>query len=110
MTDLGNPGDLQMSVRSEGADLWVEAAGEVDISTSPRWEKVISDGVASKPNRIYVDMHGVSFIDSSGLAVLVRCHALADSQGCQLIVRAPSRQVDRVLALAGLSQHLTIEA
>ena len=110
MTDLDNPGELQVSVRSEGTDLWVEAAGEVDISTSPRWEKTISDGLTTKPGRIYVDMHLVSFIDSSGLAVLVRCHALADSQGCQLIVRAPSRQVDRVLALAGLNQHLTIEA
>jgi anti-sigma B factor antagonist len=110
MTDLGNPGDLQVSVRSEGPDLWVEAAGEVDISTSPRWEKAISDGITSKPGRLYVDMHRVSFIDSSGLAVLVRCHALADRQGCQLIVHAPSRQVDRVLVLAGLSQHLTIEA
>jgi anti-sigma B factor antagonist len=110
MTDFENPGDLRVSVRSEGPALWVEAEGEVDISTSPRWEKAISEGVAAKPDRIYVDMHLVSFIDSSGLAVLVRCHALADSQGSQLIVRAPSRQVDRVLALAGLSQHLTIEA
>jgi anti-sigma B factor antagonist len=110
MTDLDNPGDLQVSVRSEGPDLWVEAAGEVDISTSPRWEKAISEGVATRPKRIYVDMHLVSFIDSSGLAVLVRSHALAETQNCQLIVRAPSRQVDRVLELAGLNHHLNIEA
>jgi anti-sigma B factor antagonist len=109
MTDSDYPDGLVVDVRSEGADLWVEAHGEIDISTSPKWEAAIVDGLTTGPKRILIDMHGVSFIDSSGLAVLVRSDARADSQGCRLIVRAPTRQVDRVLALAGLSRHLTIE-
>jgi anti-anti-sigma factor len=109
MTNLDQPGNLRVTVREEGSDLWVEAQGEIDISTSAQWEKAITDGLATQPDRLYVDMHLVSFIDSSGLAVLVRCHARADGQGGLLIVRSPTRQVERVLTLAGLNQHLTIE-
>jgi anti-sigma B factor antagonist len=109
MTDSEYSDGLVVDVGSEGSDLCVAAHGEVDISTSPKWEAAIAEGLAQRPERILIDMHGVSFIDSSGLAVLVRSDARADSQGCRLIVRAPSRQVDRVLVLAGLSRHLTIE-
>ena len=110
MTNPEQPGTLQVTVRAEGSDLWVEARGEIDISTSAQWEKAISDGLTSRPDRLYVDMHLVSFIDSSGLAVLVRCHSRAGKQDCAMIVRAPTRQVERVLALAGLNDHLTIES
>ncbi len=109
MTNPEPPGTFQVLVRAEGSDLWVEAQGEIDISTSAQWEKAIADGLATRPDRLFVDMHLVSFIDSSGLAVLVRCHARAGSQNCALIVRSPTRQVERVLTLAGLNQHLTIE-
>jgi anti-sigma B factor antagonist len=109
MTDSDYSDGLVVDVRSEGPDLCVEAHGEIDISTSPKWEAAIAEGLTKRPARILIDMHGVTFIDSSGLAVLVRSDALADSRGCQLIIRAPTRQVDRVLALAGLSRHLTIE-
>ena len=109
MTNPEQPGSLHVLVRAEGSDLWVEAHGEIDISTSGQWEKAIADGLATRPDRLYVDMHLVSFIDSSGLAVLVRGHARAAGQECSLIVRSPTRQVERVLTLAGLNQHLTIE-
>jgi anti-sigma B factor antagonist len=109
MTNPEQPGSLQVLVRSEGSDFWVEAHGEIDISTSAQWEKAITDGLTTAPDRLYVDMHLVSFIDSSGLAVLVRCHSRAGKQDSALIVRSPSRQVERVLALAGLKEHLTIE-
>jgi anti-sigma B factor antagonist len=103
------PAPLQVDVRSEGSVIWIDTAGEIDISTSPRWEGAMANALAARPDRIYVEMHRVSFIDSSGLAVLVRYHGLADSQNCQLIIRSPAQPVDRVLGLAGLKQHLTIE-
>jgi anti-anti-sigma factor len=109
MTNLEQPGALQVVVRAEGSDLWVEAQGEIDISTSGQWEQAIADGLATRPDRLYADMHHISFIDSSGLAVLVRCHTRADSQNCAFIVHSPTRPVERVLTLAGLNQHLTIE-
>jgi anti-sigma B factor antagonist len=109
MTNPEQPGSLQMRARTEGSDFWIEAQGEIDISTSGQWERAIADGLITQPDRLYVDMHLVSFIDSSGLAVLVRCHTRAGSQNCALIVRSPTRQVERVLALAGLNEHLTIE-
>jgi anti-anti-sigma factor len=103
------PGVLHTALRSEGTDVWVDTRGEVDLSTSAKLERAITDGLAAGPARIYVDMSLISFIDSVGLAVLVRCHRLADREGCQLIVHSPTRQVDRAITLAGLDQYLRIE-
>jgi anti-sigma B factor antagonist len=103
------PPTFQVATRADESAVWIDTAGEIDISTSPTWEKAINDALAKRPGRIYVDMHRVSFIDSSGLAVLMRCDGLADKQDCKFIIRSPARQVDRVLALAGLKQRLTIE-
>jgi anti-anti-sigma factor len=103
------PGELYTALRTEGLDVWVDSSGEVDLYTSGKFERAIADGLATGPARIYLDMSLISFIDSVGLTVLVRCHRLAEGQGCQLIVHSPTRQVDRALVLAGLDQYLRIE-
>jgi anti-sigma B factor antagonist len=108
MTDA-EPGVLHTGLRTDGPDVWVDTSGEIDLSTAKQLEKAIADGLTTQPARVYIDMHLVSFVDSVGLAVLVRCHRLAGGQGCQLIVHSPTRQVARTLALAGLDQYLTIE-
>jgi anti-anti-sigma factor len=109
MSDAGSD-IFQVETGVEESDIWIRTVGEIDVSTSPKWEKAIVDSLATAPDRIYVDMRRVSFIDSSGLAVLVRCHAMADDQNSHLIIWSPSRTVVRVLELAGLKHHLTIEA
>jgi anti-sigma B factor antagonist len=103
------PSGLRTALRTEGNDVWVDTSGEVDLSTSGKLERAIADGLATGPARIYIDMSRISFIDSVGLTVLVRCHRLADRQGCQLIVHCPTRQVDRAIVFAGLGQLLRIE-
>jgi anti-sigma B factor antagonist len=84
-------------------------AGEIDVCTSHQLEKAIDDGLTIRLDRIDLDLHLVSFIDSFGLTVLAKSHQLADRPGCWLIVRSPTRQVDRSLALGGLDQYLHIE-
>jgi anti-sigma B factor antagonist len=103
------PPAFRAATRADEVGIWIDTSGEIDALTSPIWEKAMNDALAARPDRIYVDMHLVSFIDSSGLAALMRCHGLADKQHCKLIIRSPARQVDRVLALAGVKQRLTIE-
>ena len=103
------PGVLHTALRAEGSDVWVDTSDEIDMFTSSKLEKAVADGLTTHPARIYLDMRLVSFIDSSGLTVLVRCHRLAARQGCRLIVHSPTRQVDRALTFGGLDQYLTIE-
>lgn len=50
---------------------------------------------------VVIDLSGVSFIDSSGIRLLIRVHQ-ADHGGGGLIVRSAQPQVARVLRIAGL--------
>lgn len=45
--------------------------GEIDLHVSPRISASMATMVAEKPKQIVVDLSKVSYIDSSGLAVLI---------------------------------------
>jgi anti-sigma B factor antagonist len=45
--------------------------GEIDLHVSPRVSEKLGDIIKPKPSRVVVDLSRVSYIDSSGLAVLI---------------------------------------
>lgn len=64
-------------------DLYTAARQELDAGRDP----------------IVLDMEKVSFIDSTGLGVLVSCHTSASTRGATLILRNPSPKVEDVLRI-----------
>src|SRR5437588_12361907 len=68
--------------------------GEIDLNVSPRIASTFSEMIRKKPSRLVVDLSRVTYIDSSGLAVLIGdmqdvdeyCGKLAVA-GCQDTVR-----------------------
>src|SRR6476646_8977640 len=56
----------------QGDDPGVVASGELDVATVPELKDALTDLIDRNPGTsVWVDMAGVSFIDSSGLGVLV---------------------------------------
>ena len=85
----------------------VSAVGEVDFGTQGQLERALADlGADQRP--VELDLSGVSFIDSSGLATLLSMRNLLAERGGMLVLRAPSDAVRRVLELAGLSEAFAI--
>jgi len=86
----------------------VAVAGEIDLSSSNllrvRLLNVLS---ALHPHHIEVDLAGVTFLDCSGLTVLVVLGQVAARTGCRLRITNPHRMVRRVLDLTGLLDVLT---
>jgi anti-anti-sigma factor len=72
-------------------------SGEIDMATAPEL-----DDLAAVHGPLVLDLQGVSFIDSMGIAALVRLHKRCDHDGCTLRIEACSRPVERVLQLVGL--------
>jgi anti-anti-sigma factor len=56
-----------------------------------------------------VDLSGVTFIDSSGLRVVLEVHQALERAGRHLVLVAPSRPVARLIQVAGLSSHLHLD-
>ena len=62
-----------------------------------------------RPRRVYLDLSGVDFMDSSGLGLIMGRYALAKEIGGDLVVTEPTPGVERVLRLAGLERVVRIE-
>ena len=62
-----------------------------------------------RPRRLYLDLSGVDFMDSSGLGLIMGRYALMKEIGGDVVVCEPSAGVERVLKLAGLERVVRIE-
>lgn len=87
----------------------IELAGEVDLSQSPLARQQIL-GVVERGAHLLVDMAGVSYIDSSGVASLVEGYQAARRKGQSFGLVAVSDSALSVLSLARLDKVFPIHA
>ncbi len=83
----------------------IAIAGELDISNVDDIERDCTDAVAPSSGSIVFDLADLSFMDSSGLAMLLRIAARVESTS----IRRPSRAVQRILEATGLTGRFRIE-
>lgn len=62
-----------------------------------------------RPRKIVLDLSEISFMDSSGLGLIMGRYALARDLGCAMTLRAPSVAVMKILSLAGMERMIKIE-
>ena len=82
----------------------VRVAGELDSSNAHRLAATMSAITAGHPSSVVFELDGLRFMDSAGLAILVR--AAADIADVEL--RDPSPIVMRLLELTGLTSVLRV--
>ena len=100
---------MAYEVRSEGDTTVVSLSGDVDLDNSPQVRTVLLKSVREK-QAVLVDMSGVSYIDSSGIASLVEAYQSARRAHTSFALVAVSDAAMRVLELARLDQVFTIHA
>jgi anti-sigma B factor antagonist len=83
----------------------IKLTGEVDMSNVDALREVIEPVMESEPERVDFDLSGLEFMDSSGIALLLRVAATAQS----VYLREPSTLVRRLVEATGLSDVLRIE-
>ncbi|MBH0774757.1 STAS domain-containing protein [Nocardia bovistercoris] len=78
-------------------------AGEVDLATAPALETAIEGILAAKPAALIIDLSGVSFLASAGMAALVAAHQRA-GQATTIAVVADGPATSRQLKMTSLDQ------
>ena len=78
----------------------VTVEGEVDMASIPALRVALDD--VESDHELILDCSGVTFMDSSGLSVLVTLWSRLQERGGSLHVRNPSPAVRRVMELTGL--------
>jgi anti-sigma B factor antagonist len=91
--------------KREGDSLTVAVAGEIDLSTAAHLATAIRDAEQTEVNRIVVDLSAMSFVDSTGLSVLLEAIKRTRSDGNRLsFVPSKHEAVTRVLALTDTTE------
>jgi anti-anti-sigma factor len=93
---------LEISATADGWTL----SGEIDAHTAPRLAAAMTELPAAV---VTVDMAGVSFMDSSGLRVLMDATTRARESGGDLVVASPSPTVARLVEISGLGDQLRLD-
>ena len=83
--------------------------GEIDLHISPRVERSLASMIKKRPAQVVVDLSGVTFIDSSGLAVLIRAMQDVQKYGGKLSLSGINDNVRPIFEMAQLDQVFLIE-
>jgi anti-sigma B factor antagonist len=98
---------MDLITRECDGQVVVSLRGELDVADAARVAAALAQ-VAARARQVIVDLEGLEFIDSSGLAALVRARKHARLAGGDLLLAAPQRQVLRVLAITRLADVFSV--
>lgn len=103
LDDDGTP--LAVTVEDRGGVYVVHVDGEVDLSTAPLLDGALEAGLSSGRPTVVVDLRRVSFVDCTGIGLLIQARSRACREGTRLHVLA-GRAVARTAALLDLTVTL----
>ncbi|NUR07540.1 MAG: STAS domain-containing protein [Nocardioidaceae bacterium] len=86
----------------------VVASGEVDLATAPSLRQAISDHLAAGQTLLLLDMTDVTFIDSTGLGILVGAAKKARGLGGSMRLVCDNPRILRLLTITGLARALPV--
>lgn len=85
----------------------VALTGELDAHTVGRLRSLLAEHLLAGPGNLVIDLSGLTFIDSAGLAVLIAADKGVRRAGTRMVLAAPRAPVSKVLSLTGLDAVLT---
>ncbi len=92
-----------------GRSVTVAVRGEVDGASSAVLRGLLLDIVDGQGNlSVALDLSEMTFIDSSGLAMLMEMHGRAVERGGTFVLRNPRPSTTKVFEIVGLGRILTI--
>jgi anti-sigma B factor antagonist len=96
----------RLHLRPGAADGELALSGELDVATTSSLDTRLR--AADAGETVTLDLSGITFIDSSGLRVLIEHHQRFESAGGRLQLVKVSSRASRLLEMAGLSEHLHV--
>jgi anti-sigma B factor antagonist len=105
----GTSDQLTIGLEPDPQGIRITLVGEVDLATVGELDRLLDDLAQCGHSRLLVDLHGLEFMDSTGLTSIMRAVRAADANGHRLTVSRGSPHVQRLFELAGVVDRLTFE-
>ena len=100
--------NLQIKSEIAGDVTILSPHGDVDLSAAPELRAVLSPILESDEPRLLVDLAGVSFMDSTGVGIMVNAFNRVHEKQGAIAFCAPTPRVHRVLQISGLLLKLPV--
>ncbi len=90
--------------------LYLLPDGELDMAASDQFYKKITDELNKHGLRmVWLDFHHITFIDSSGLGVLLKCYRRLAPLNGKMVITHANEQVYRLLLASGMHRIMEID-
>ena len=97
-----------MQININGRVLAAALAGELDYHKAERFRTQIDAAFEKSSCRhILLDMGGVSFMDSSGIGMIIGRYKKAEMRGGRLVISGMSAPIAKVFEVSGLAKIVT---
>ena len=82
--------------------------GELDVASAPTLEHAVARALDGQGGEFWLDVSGLTFMDSTGAQGLIRVQNRVGALGRRLVVVSPTRAVRRVIDLMRLDDVLDV--
>ena len=86
----------------------VSLKGQIDLHVSPKVAESLAALIKQRLSPVVVDLSDVTYIDSSGLAVLINAEQNVETYGGKFMLAGVQPEVQSILEVAGLSQFFLV--
>lgn len=103
---MGAPDQLQIDQRQESDRVVLTLTGELDMANAPLLQSAVEEPPLAETKTVVLDLQGLSFLDSTGLRIILAARELCWRRGQEFAVTPGSQQVQRLLSVTGVGEHL----
>ena len=100
--------DLRVELAPDRDRVTVRVSGEIDIATAGEVEKPLLELFDSGFDQVVLDLREVTFMDSSGIRVLIGAHQHAEARDATLSIVVGAARIRQALELSGAIDYLGI--
>ena len=101
---------LRVDARSEQDRVVLRLAGELDLASSPIFERALEDRALTVAPLVVLDLDDLKFVDSTGLRIILLAHESARGRGQEFAITPGSPQVQRLLNITSVAEHMRVIA
>jgi anti-sigma B factor antagonist len=102
--------DARAGNKNEGAEMGiVSLQGRITINNANEMRRILSDALRPRLPELTVELSGVTYMDTSGLATLMETMRIARQQGTRLVLSGIQNQPRYLLQVTDLDHVFEIE-
>src|SRR3954453_2277948 len=103
---MGAPEQLTIESRQESDRVVLTMTGELDMANAPLLQGAMESPQLAETKTVVLDLQGLTFLDSTGLRIILAAREQCWRRGQEFAVTPGSQQVQRLLSVTGVGEHL----